>query len=100
MQFSRNTKMFLLFFFCGNAFAESSNKTLEEIIVRAESSIAPRLGEAGSVSIIAKEVIEGIGATHASEVLARVAGVWVNRGSGQEHLTAIRSAVYLSLIHI
>ena len=50
------------------------------------------MGEAGSASIISKEEIEEIGATHANEVLARVPGVWVNRGSGQEHLTAIRSA--------
>ena len=35
-----------------------------------------------------------VAATHPSEVLNRVPGVWVNRGSGQEHLTAIRSAVY------
>ena len=34
-----------------------------------------------------------IGATHPSEALLRVPGVWVSRGSGQEHLTAIRSAV-------
>ena len=94
MKISRSLKVFLLFFIWGNIYAEDSGEIVEEIVVRAESSIASRLGEAGSTSIITKEEIEEIGATHANEVLARVPGVWVNRGSGQEHLTAIRSAVY------
>ena len=94
MKISRSIKGFLLFFFWGNIYAQDSDEIVEEIVVRAESSIASRLGEAGSASIISKDEIEEIGATHANEVLARVPGVWVNRGSGQEHLTAIRSAVY------
>ena len=31
--------------------------------------------------------------THISEALSQVPGVWLNRGNGQEHLTAIRSPV-------
>ena len=94
MRISRSLQVVLLFFVWGNIYAEDSGEIVEEIVVRAESSIASRLGEAGSASIITKEEIEEIGATHANEVLARVPGVWVNRGSGQEHLTAIRYAVY------
>ena len=53
-----------------------------------------RLGDSGSISVIDAQTIREVAATHPSEVLNRVPGVWVNRGSGQEHLTAIRSAVY------
>lgn len=67
--------------------------TIEEVVVTAGSSIQARLGQSGSGTVLTSTEIQQIGATHASEALNRVAGVWVNRGSGQEHLTAIRSAV-------
>jgi len=70
---------------------------IEEIVVSAEASLAGRLGNLGSVSALSAEEIEAIGATHISETLNRVPGVWVARGSGQEHLTAIRSPVYAGL---
>jgi outer membrane receptor protein involved in Fe transport len=66
---------------------------IEEVVVTAGSSIQARLGQSGSGTVLTAKEIQQIGATHASEALNRVAGVWVNRGSGQEHLTAIRSAV-------
>jgi len=77
-----------------NIWAEDVSVEMEEIVVSASSSIHQRLGQAGSASIISGEEIEEIAATHINEALARVPGVWVSRGSGQEHLTAIRSAVY------
>ena len=48
-----------------------------------------RSASAGS----ARDAIDLLGATHSSEVLNRVPGVMVQRGSGQESLTAIRSPV-------
>ncbi|MEZ5551666.1 MAG: TonB-dependent receptor [Pseudomonadales bacterium] len=76
--------------------AESPTGTvpgIEELLVSADSTLADRLGAAGSITAIESEELRLIGATHISEALARVPGVWVARGSGQEHLTAIRSAV-------
>ena len=70
-----------------------AEKTIEEVVVTAGSSIQARLGQSGSGTVLTAKEIQQIGAAHASEALNRVAGVWVNRGSGQEHLTAIRSAV-------
>ena len=61
MKISRSIKGFLLFFVWGNIYAQDSDEIVEEIVVRAESSIASRLGEAGSASIISKEEIEEIG---------------------------------------
>ena len=67
---------------------------IEEVVVTSSGSIQARLGARGSLSVLSGDEIAKVGATHSSEVLNRVAGVWINKGSGQEHLTAIRSAVY------
>ena len=94
MNFSCGVPLVLSLFIVANLYAEDSSLAMEEIVVSAASSIHQRLGQAGSASIISGEEIEAIGATHINEALARVPGVWVSRGSGQEHLSAIRSAVY------
>jgi outer membrane receptor for Fe3+-dicitrate len=74
--------------------AQGQNETIEEVIVQGLSSLQQRLGESGSISVIDTQTVQDVAATHPSEVLNRVPGVWINRGSGQEHLTAIRSGVY------
>ncbi len=66
---------------------------IEEILVSGDGALATRLGEVGSWNAIDTEELELIGAMHPTEALVRVPGVWISRGSGQEHLTAIRSAV-------
>jgi len=48
---------------------------------------------AASLSVIDAESIQGIEAQHINQVLSRVAGTWISRGNGQEHLTALRSPV-------
>ncbi|MDP6374865.1 MAG: TonB-dependent receptor [Pseudomonadales bacterium] len=69
------------------------DSVLEEMVVRADSSIRDDLGTSGSVSWLSGDVIRDIHANHVHETLTRIPGVWISRGSGQEHLTAIRSAV-------
>ena len=64
---------------------------IEEIVVT--GTLGERLGTAGSVGRIDGDALAEIRHNHIHEALARVPGVWVARGSGQEHLTAIRSAV-------
>ena len=76
------------------AHASDAEGFSEEIVVRASASISQRLGSAGSVSVLDADEIVEVGATHVNEVLARVPGVWISRGSGQEHLAAIRSPVF------
>ena len=71
-----------------------TGETIEEVVVQGLASLQQRLGESGSISVIDTQTVRDVAATHPSEVLNRVPGVWINRGSGQEHLTAIRSAVY------
>lgn len=47
----------------------------------------------GNLTAISQSQIELIQAEHINQTLSRVAGTWISRGNGQEHLTAIRSPV-------
>ena len=71
----------------------SAAPELEEIVVRAEASVAAMQGNAGSVTTVDADAVSLTRASHVHEVMVRVPGVWISRGSGQEHLTAIRSGV-------
>ncbi len=73
--------------------APSSDALPQEVVLTASRRAESRLEFAGSVSVLDAVAIERIGATHAVEVLNRAAGVNLQRGSGQESLTAIRSPV-------
>ena len=71
----------------------AAENTLDEIIVTATKS-ARKVREVGfTTAILDAETLERIRHTHINETLHRVAGVWISRGNGQEHLTAIRSPV-------
>ena len=75
------------------AFPIAGADKLEEIIVRAEASVVTATKTAGSGSAVNAETLKLVRANHIHEALVRIPGVWVSRGSGQEHLTAIRSGV-------
>jgi|AP95_1055475.scaffolds.fasta_scaffold00125_3 outer membrane receptor protein involved in Fe transport len=73
--------------------AYSATSLLNEIVVTAVKS-EQKLGDtASSISVISQAELTRINHTHITEALARVPGVWISRGNGQEHLTAIRSPV-------
>jgi outer membrane receptor protein involved in Fe transport len=65
----------------------------EEVVVTASRRAQPRLEVAASISVVERDALRLLGASHASEALNRIAGVMIQRGSGQESLTAIRSPV-------
>jgi len=46
-----------------------------------------------SSDTLSKAAIVMVAPTHPNEIFDRIPGVWISRGSGQEHLTAIRSPV-------
>ena len=71
----------------------ADDSKLEEVVVRAEASVVPSQGGIGSIAVVDAEAIELTRANHVHELLVRVPGVWISRGSGHEHLTAIRSGV-------
>ena len=66
---------------------------LEEVVVTARRQAVPALETPLSIGRVGADDIGLVGATHGSEVLNRVPGAMVQRGSGQESLTAIRSPV-------
>ena len=66
---------------------------LEDVIVTATRSPIALASYPGSVSRIAAGAVELVGATHSSELVNRAAGAMIQRGSGQESLTALRSPV-------
>lgn len=66
---------------------------LEQLVVTATRLPEPRLDIAASLTQIDASTIDLVGATHQAEIMNRIAGVYIQRGSGQESLTAIRSPV-------
>lgn len=65
----------------------------DEIIVTGERRDTSRGDAPMSVSTLSGEELLRLNADHPAEALNRRAGVLIHRGSGQEHLTAIRSPV-------
>lgn len=65
----------------------------DEIVVTGERRAQAAKYAPASISALDGHELARISPDHASEALARAAGVLIHRGSGQEHLTAIRSPV-------
>lgn len=73
--------------------AAGTSHDLETLTVTATREPRPLEALAESLSIVSGEEVALVKAQHISEALAGVPGVWISRGNGQEHLTAIRSPV-------
>ena len=73
--------------------AAAASAGLEEIVVTATRRATPRLETPLSLDAVDREALQLLGPTHHSEALNRLPGVMIQRGSGQESLTAIRSPV-------
>jgi outer membrane receptor protein involved in Fe transport len=65
----------------------------DEILVTGERRPQLARDATASLDLIDEDELRRLSADHASEALARAPGVLIHRGSGQEHLTAIRSPV-------
>ena len=75
------------------AAALAATDGLEEIVVTATRRAELALETPLSLSSIDRDALLLLGATHHAEALNRLPGVMIQRGSGQESLTAIRSPV-------
>lgn len=73
--------------------AHATGATLEEFVVTTTRLPAPRSEVPASVGLVDADEVRRIGATHYSESVNRVPGVYVQRGGGQESLVAVRSPV-------
>ncbi len=78
---------------CAAGPVDAATTTLEEIVVTATRRPVPTLETPLSLGALGPEAISMVGSTHHSEILNRAPGVLIQRGSGQESLTAIRSPV-------
>ena len=67
---------------------------VDEIVVKGFYDADKSVNETpASIGLITSDVLDDISLVHPAEALNSVAGVNIHRGSGQEHLTAIRSPV-------
>ncbi len=73
--------------------AASQARAPERLIVTAERRPVDAAAEPSNVSVWDFETLTRLSADHPQEALNRAPGVFLHRGSGQEHLTAIRSPV-------
>ena len=70
----------------------ASEISLDPIFITMSKTIQPLWLNTGNYSAVNKAEIEAVSHTHIGQILSTIPGVWISQGSGQEHLTAIRSA--------
>ena len=70
-----------------------ADAAIEEIVVTSQRREQSREDHAGNIALLNADEIAAVGHQHIHELMTRVPGAWLSRGSGQEHLTAIRSPV-------
>lgn len=75
------------------ASAANAADILDEVFVTATRQSQTLRNYAGSASVVGTGDVALVGPTHHSEILNRVPGAMIQRNSGQESLTAIRSPV-------
>lgn len=73
--------------------AAATPAPLEEIVVTATRRPAAAFETPLSLSAVGDDALRLLGSTHHAEALNRLPGVMIQRGSGEESLTAIRSPV-------
>lgn len=74
------------------AFAANDNEPaqLEDVVVSGTREAERRSETAATIGVIKGEAIRNAKATHPTEIMGRVPGVWVNITGGEGHQTAIR----------
>lgn len=77
-----------------SATQQQASSALETIVVTGRPVSAALREVPASVGVVDSQSLELVQHSHITESADRIAGVWVSRGNGQEHLTAIRSPVF------
>ena len=94
MQPMKKSTFALLFITTAIAPAISAQETADEIVVTGIYDKAVSTTDLpASFDVLSRDILQNLSAVHPAEALNAVAGVNIHRGSGQEHLTAIRSPV-------
>jgi iron complex outermembrane recepter protein len=71
----------------------TETRKVEEVVVTGTRQAEELRDFAGSISLVKSDDVTVVGSTHHSEIMNRVPGAMIQRNSGQESLTAIRSPV-------
>src|SRR6478735_1673419 len=75
--------------------ALADEPVLESAILETIDVSATRTADIpGGVTLLDAKDVRDTGAVHPAELMDQAPGVWISRGGGQEHLTALRSAVF------
>lgn len=77
-----------------SGYALAQNPQLETLVVTASRRDQPLNNVSASLSVIDRQAITNVLATHINELMARTPGAWISRGNGQESLVALRSPVF------
>ncbi|HKR35750.1 MAG TPA: TonB-dependent receptor [Steroidobacteraceae bacterium] len=77
----------------GNVWAAERAERVEEVIVTATRTPQQLREFPGSISVVSGGDVALVGATHHAEIMNRAPGTMIQRNSGEESLTAIRSPV-------
>ena len=73
---------------------ESESAKIENIVVTGRRNQQPLDQLIGNVAQVSGEELERIAHAHINQVAARMPGVWLSRGNGQEVLASVRSPVF------
>jgi iron complex outermembrane receptor protein len=71
-----------------------------EIVVTASRENVRRSETAATVGVITESTIDQVKPSHPSEIMNRVAGVWVNVTGGEGHMTAIRQPLTTNPVYL
>ncbi len=71
----------------------AASEELEELVVTSERRPQQKLVHPGNIAVLGTESIMSMQHRHIGELLHQVPGIWIVRGSGQDHQAAIRSPV-------
>jgi len=72
---------------------QATQDDMEVITVSATRSSSSMQQTPAAIEVLSQDELQLTGHQHINQALAQVAGTWISRGNGQEHLTAIRSPV-------
>jgi len=86
-------RMIALFSLIACTQVNASQSFLDEIVVTAVKDSQSLREVNTTIDSLNETELSSIQHTHINEALHRIAGTWISRGNGQEHLTAIRSPV-------
>ena len=96
------TKLFVIFAIFASLFLvstiavteEGESAKIENVVVTGRRNQQPLDQLIGNVAQVSGEELERIAPAHINQVAARMPGVWLSRGNGQEVLASVRSPVF------